>query len=178
MAMTDKPRVLLDSSILLAWIKGEPEAERIQELLDSIERGQVELVVSTVVLAEVFKRPSDRESWGPRMDMVLAKLRSPEVTLLLDVTAPIARRAAEYRTTGNGTKKTPDAVHLATAVLNRCDWLVTLDRDFPSGAGVEVFNLRKLPPGTSLPWAQPVQEDLFSGAGGTIVAFPGSPHDR
>lgn len=39
------------------------------------------------------------------------------------------RSVPEYRLAHG--MKVPDAVHLATAVLNRCDWLVTLDDDFP-----------------------------------------------
>lgn len=27
--------------------------------------------------------------------------------------------------------KLPDAVNLDTAALNRCNWLITFDRDFP-----------------------------------------------
>lgn len=177
MVRSDRPRALLDSSIMLSWIKGEPEARRIQGLLEAIDRGQVALVASTVMLAEVFKRPTDQETWGPKMDQVLTKLRSPEVAMF-DVTPAIARKAAEYRTAYGGTKKTPDALLLATAVLNRCDWLITLDRDFPKDTGVQVFNLHEMHMDSPLPWAQPVQEDLFSGSETSLGGSPFGQQDE
>ncbi len=171
MAKIEQARIaMLDTSVLLAWIKGEPECDRVADLLDFIDRGQARLVESTIILAEVYKRPTDKDKWGPKMDMVLAKLRSREVTLL-DVTRPVVERAAEYRMVHK--LKTPDAVHLATAVLNRCDWLVTLDQDFPAEVeGVRVFNLRRTTPSTPLPWVVPLQDDLFGAANKVVTLRP------
>ena len=79
-----------------------------------------------------------------------------------DVTIPIARKATEYRLAHG--MKVPDAVHLATAVLNRCDWLVTLDDDFPLAVeGVQVVRTELLSEDAALPWeGQPLQLDLFT----------------
>lgn len=82
MAATDRPRVLLDTSALLAWVKGEPECDKIAVLLAFLDRGDGVLVESTVLLAEVYRRANDRPEWQQKMDQILVKLRSRDVVLL------------------------------------------------------------------------------------------------
>ncbi|KYF76117.1 MULTISPECIES: type II toxin-antitoxin system VapC family toxin [Tessaracoccus] len=164
MAKTDVKRVLMDSSALLAWINGEPAAGRITGLLDMIDRGEAELVASVIVLAEVYKKSNavsqrERELQDAKLAAIRAKLESRDV-LLLDVTVPVARKATDYR--GTHGMKLPDATHLATAVLNRCDWLVTLDRDFPQIDGLRVFRMKELLSSIELPWDTAVQQTFFA----------------
>lgn len=170
MAKSENKRVLLDSSALIAWINGEPAAGRVTGLIDMIDRGDAQLVESVLVLAEVYKRSTasdkdERQRQDVKLGSIRAKLESREVALL-DVTAPVARKATEYRV--NHKLKVADAIHLATAVLNRCDWLVTLDRDFPQLEGLRIFRMELLDPTTELPWDMPVQESLFAGSGNVI----------
>lgn len=166
MAKIETKRVLLDSSALIAWINGEPAAGRIAGLIDMIDRGDAQLVESVLVLAEVYKRSTasdkaERHRQNAKLSLIRARLESRDVALL-DVTAPVARKATEYRVNHN--LKVADATHLATAVLNRCDWLVTLDRDFPQLDGLRIFRMELLDPTAELPWDLSVQESLFAGA--------------
>ena len=46
-------RALLDASALIGVIKGEPNFECLRTLLAAIDRGEVTLVESTAILAEV-----------------------------------------------------------------------------------------------------------------------------
>lgn len=169
MATISRQRVLLDASALIAVIADEPVAARVAGLLAMLDRGEAELVESVLIFGEVF-RPSDakdpikRREQNAKLAAIRARLESREV-VLLDVTAPVVRKATEFRLS-NGLKL-PDAVHLATAVLNRCDWLVTLDRDFPQLPGVlKVFRLEDLTdPKIMLPWDATVQTSLFDEGG-------------
>ncbi|MFZ1484562.1 type II toxin-antitoxin system VapC family toxin [Nostocoides sp.] len=80
---------------------------------------------------------------------------------MLDVTPPIVKKAAEFRR-NRRPKKLPDAIHLATAVLNKCDWLVTFDDDFPDVDGLRTFRWPQLrDPQIDLPWIVAVQDPLF-----------------
>lgn len=163
MAKSDIRRVLMDSSALIALIKGEPPAARLAGLLAMIERGDAQLVESVIVLAEVYKRSthpdqSERQRQDALLDDIRAKLESRDV-ILLDVTPPVARKATELRAKHG--LKLPDAIHLATALLNRCDWLVTLDRDFPQLGALRVFRLELLDPVARLPWDVTIQDALF-----------------
>lgn len=178
MATSSRPRVLLDASALISVIKDEPVAARVDGLLAMLDRGEAELVESVLIFGEVFK-PSDSKDPGQRqaqnatLAAIRSRLESREV-MLLDVTAPVVRKATEYRLSHG--LKLPDAVHLATAVLNRCDWLVTLDRDFPQMPGVlKVFRLEDLADACiKLPWDVAVQDSLFDGESrpDNVIEFP------
>jgi len=151
--------VLLDACALITWIKGEPEVHLMDDLFDAADSGNVQIAGSTVLLAEVYKKPAPGQTWGPRLDMVLARLKSPKV-MLFDVTAPVALRAADYRR--DHRLKAPDALHLATAALNRCDWLVTFDTQFPVQVGdVRVYNARRGTATSVPPWSSPQQPGLL-----------------
>lgn len=163
MAKSDIKRVLMDSSALIALIKGEPPAARMAGLMAMIKRGDAQLVESVIVLAEVYKRSthadeSERQRQDALLDDIRDKLESRDV-MLLDVTPPVARKVTELRMKYG--LRLPDATHLATALLNGCDWLVTLDRDFPQLGALRVFRMELLDPAVSLPWDVSVQGDLF-----------------
>lgn len=164
MAMSETPRVLLDASALIAVIKDEPNAHHVDDLLTMLDRGEVQLVESVIILGEVFKSSTDpdtakRERHETRLQAIRSLLESRDV-LLLDVTAPIVRKATEYRL-GRG-MKLPDAIHLATAALNRCDWLVTYDRDFPEALEKpQIVRLNHNGEPLNLPWTRKEDVALF-----------------
>nr|WP_290126789.1 type II toxin-antitoxin system VapC family toxin [Cutibacterium avidum] len=151
----------MDSCAFLAWIKGEPEAAVMQSLFDLIDAGDADLVVSAFIFAEVYKPAGPGEAWQPKMDAVLAKLRSRDVEVV-DVTQPVAACAAQLRL-AHGLKGM-DSIHLASAVKNRCTWFVTKDRKFPSEAdGVQVWDIHAMS-AEQLPWMSrgvPQQPNLF-----------------
>lgn len=175
MAKTERPRVLIDSSALLATIRDEPSAARLDGLLGFIDRGEAHLVESVLVLAEVYKTsqsatPAERDEQNARLDAIRARIESPG-TLLLDVTPPVARKATDFRDQYH--LKLPDAVHLATAVLNRCDWLVTLDRDFPSLGELRMFRMEDLfDQSITLPWDNVLQDELPAEPGNVVHLHP------
>ncbi|UFU03847.1 PIN domain-containing protein [Ruania suaedae] len=178
MAKSETPRVLLDSSALIAVIKDEPNADHVEGLLGMLDRGEVQLVESVVALAEVYK-PSDHKDSAvrDRHDTKLQQIRlllESRTVLLLDVTQPIVRKATEYRR--DYRMKLPDAVHLATAALNDCDWLVTFDRDFPERlGGLKVVRLDHAEEPRDLPWRCQVEESLFDyPTGENVIQLHGS----
>lgn len=164
MATSDIPRVLMDSCALLAIIKNEHGAERLDGLMATIALGKAQLVESVLVLGEVFKRSdANDEAERIRQDQMLEDIRrllkSREV-LLLDVTPPITEKATEFRRDHG--LKLADAVHLATAVLNRCDWFVTFDKDFRKVNDLRIFRIDRLRDSPiPLPWDLPGQDPLF-----------------
>lgn len=172
MASSEPPRVLLDSCALLAVIKNEPGSERLDGLMDMIVRDKAQLLESVLVLGEVYKRSTagaevDRSREDAKLGEIRKLLTSQKVTLL-DVTPPVVQKATELRQAHS--LKLPDAVHLATAILNRCDWFVTFDRDFQRVTGPTVFRLDRVPErATQLPWELPVQPELSYDAPPNVV---------
>lgn len=164
MAKSEIPCVLLDSSALIAVIKDEPNSEHIDGLLDMLARGEVRLYESVIVMGEVYKTsdsndPRERDQHAAKLQQIRSLLESQQV-VQLDVTAPIVRKATEFRR--QWAMKLPDAIHLATAVLNGCDWLVTFDRDFPEQVdGLRLVRLNHVNEPWDLPWQRPVEASLF-----------------
>lgn len=166
MASNDRPRVLLDSCALLAVINNEPGSERLDGLMELIDQDKAELVESVLVLGEVYKHSDakdedERARQSHKLEEIRKLLKSRQV-ILLDVTSPIVERATEYRQSLG--LKLADAVHLATAVLNCCDWIVTLDKDFRNAAelnGLKTYRVDQLRDGsTQLPWDVAIQDQL------------------
>ncbi len=166
MANSEVPRVLLDSSALLAVIKNEPGSERLDGLMEMITHDKAQVVESVLVLGEVYKQSdtkdgAERARQDQKLDEIRKLLKSRQV-MLLDVTPPIVEKATEFRLSLG--LKLADAVHLATAVLNRCDWLVTFDKDFRNAndlTGLRTFRVDHLRVrSTRLPWELAVQDEL------------------
>lgn len=132
MAKPDKVEsALLDASALIGYLKGEPEYACLKSLMAAVDKGEVKLVESTAILAEVMSgHARDTPAHAAARDKVRALLESP-ATELVDVSAPIARKAGELRVKHR--MGTWDAIHLATAILARVDVVVVQDHKFPEG---------------------------------------------
>lgn len=127
MARPDKiGSVLLDASALIGVIVDDPEFSCLRSLLAAVDRGEVRLVESTAILAEVLVRhPDDAQEHTHARGTVRELLESPE-TQLVDVSIAVARKAGELRVKHG--LKTWDAVHLATAIVAEVDVLIARDR--------------------------------------------------
>ena len=124
-------RALLDASALIGVIKGEPDFECLRTLLAAIDRGEVTLVESTAILAEVQPgHIADNPRHTRAREAVRALLES-STTELVDVNTIVARKAGHLRVKHAMT--TWDAVHLATAILAKVDVLIVRDGKFPTG---------------------------------------------
>jgi predicted nucleic acid-binding protein len=162
-ARTDPRRVYLDACALIAIINDEAGAERLDALLDMITRGDAQLIESVQILGEVYRKsdaedPNIRRDQDEKLANIRARLESRDVQLL-DVTPHIIRMATEFRQRYG--LKLPDAVHLATALLNKCDWLVTFDGKFPDLDGMRTFRMKHLiDSSVGLPWETEIQEAL------------------
>ena len=128
---------LLDASALIGVIKGDPEFECLKSLLAAVDRGEVTLVESTAILAEVLpQHTTDTAAHTLAREGARALLESP-ATQLVDVSTAVARLAGRLRVEHG--LKTWDAVHLATAVLAGVDVLVVRDGKFPKDAYEGVY---------------------------------------
>jgi len=125
-------RALLDASCLIGIIAGDPNYAPLQTLLAAVDRGEVTLVESTAVLAEVL--PIHAHGDPAKRQLILELLESPQ-TQLIDVSTVVARRAADLRVQHG--LKTWDAVHLATGVVGEVDVVFVRDSSFPTGQTVE-----------------------------------------
>ena len=117
---------VVDTSVLVAFLEATDShhAAAVAEL--TRVRANHDIVISTVVYAEVLVGPSQR---GPKEEAVAEAFLST-IGGVETVSVPIARRAARLRArTG---LKLPDAVVIATGLELDADEILTADRRWAS----------------------------------------------
>jgi len=116
-----------DSNLFLAYLNDEPDnADIVDALIDYArdQKNETMIVVSTLVLAEI--RP--RSSYDPDRSRVVKELFYTDIPYMriVGVTPPIAELASQIGGTHNEITS-PDAIHVATALLEGAVIMYTLD---------------------------------------------------
>lgn len=129
-------RPCLDSSVYIAAINNEPgRVEIARDILNAADEGQIQIVASTFVAAEVIKMKGEGEPLSPESETKIdAILRSPRIQMFeLDLSLAIeARRVARLHSLKPG-----DAIHLATAIRAKADVLLRFDNRFRTNGQIE-----------------------------------------
>ena len=132
----------LDTAPLIFYIEEhESYGPVLDPFFEAVRDGDVRVVTSTVTLLEVLVHPlkHDDEPLAQKYNDIL--LSSPNIETI-PVTPATAQTAAELRAQQN--LKTPDAIHLATAINHHAAAFLTNDRDFGTVASLEVIKVRDL----------------------------------
>jgi predicted nucleic acid-binding protein len=125
-----KRMIYWDACLLIAYIAGEPfwDLEILQGIEDLVEEINTErciLLTSTITLTEIFLGELTVAQKAKLNDV----FKRPNL-MWADVNTKVADRASSirehYRSKGINIA-TPDAIHLATAILYKTDTLYTLD---------------------------------------------------
>lgn len=125
MNIPDGSRIYPDADTLIYYFERHARyGGAAAELLKRVETGAITAVVSTVVLTEVLVTEYER-SFQSGQELKNAMLSYPNLAWF-PVTADLAARAAVLRAAY--TLRTPDALHVATALEQRANWFVTNDR--------------------------------------------------
>lgn len=128
MATKKQPIVICcDACVLIDIITGAENdterAEALRDLINSEENGECKLIFSVLIYPEILhtsgKMPNDCEK-------ILAKfLTSGENKLMIATDLIIAKKAQAIRNKTN--LNTPDAIHVATAIIAGANYLNTFD---------------------------------------------------
>jgi predicted nucleic acid-binding protein len=132
--LSEGATVLVDSAPWIYLLEDHVEfAPRFVGLFDAAERGQIQLALSTITLAEVLTGPfkAGQTALAKRYEIALNQYQV--VPLTPAVTSLAAQLRVEYRL------KLPDAVQLASALDIGAAALVTHDRDFSAVQGLPVL---------------------------------------
>jgi len=135
-------RVAIDTAPLIFFIeRRQPYVDWLRPFFQAVARGDIRAIAFTVVLLEVLVHPiqcGDEKLAHDYNDILLS---SPNISTV-PVTPSIAQLAAEWR--ANGSLKTPDAIHLATAMQHQADAFLTNDRDFGEVDCLKILCVRDL----------------------------------
>lgn len=153
MARGPGPKTYLDSCIFIDVIKRNPGLwPDSYKLLLAVERRDIRLVASTLVLAEVSC--AGLRTQNPAVTNVVDSYLDRVQTSWAEVDLFTVRKArelsAQYGVAG------ADAVHLATAVRLEATFFVSRDRKFPYGQTVEGCNVVR--PGESFLWEETLDD--------------------
>ena len=123
--MADPEHRCWDSVCCLGWLKNEPDkVPACQAVLDLVDAGKVEIVVSTLAVAEVlWLRNHERI---PREDKETVRAFFRRSTFLIASVDLATAELAQELVWDYGVKP-KDAIHVATALLLRCVSLDTFD---------------------------------------------------
>jgi predicted nucleic acid-binding protein len=122
----DGSRILLDSVSIVYYIERNPTYfAAASEWMERVNAGRLTAAASALLLAEVLV-PAYRAGNPAAARQARAALERIPNFELLEVTAAVSEVAARLRAEHN--LRTPDALHVATALRDGADWIVTNDR--------------------------------------------------
>ena len=111
-----KDLICWDSSVLISWIRGDEIADKrraIETVVNSIERGTYKLAISTLIYVEVLERTMPEGAIAQ-----FKKFMQNRQTLeIVAVDIRVAEKAQVIRNKSSKTIRTPDAIHVATAIV-------------------------------------------------------------
>jgi len=132
----------LDTAPLLYFIGRHPRyLELVRTFFQAVDRGDVTVVTSTITLTEVLVHPlrqGNVELVRRYRDILLY---SPGISIL-PVSSRVAEEAAQLRASYGF--KTPDAIHIATAVLADAQTFLTNDKRLAKPSSIQVLILDDL----------------------------------
>ena len=118
-------RPYLDTSVHIADVQNEPGREISTRILSLAEQGNLTIIASTFVIAELVYATSGMGYIAPEEDVVIQRRFLNSWTQTIDLTVPIAREAR--RIAREHGLKPPDAVHVATALQADADVFLSWD---------------------------------------------------
>ena len=128
-------RVTVDSAPLIYFLENHRvHARRFEALFNANAAGSLEIVISSIAVAEVLTGPlkDGNEALADRYRRVLAEWQ------IVPVDAELAALAARLRASHK--LRLPDAIHAATALSTDSVALVTHDRDFSGLKGLRIID--------------------------------------
>ncbi len=165
-----KPVIYWDTCVFIAWLKDETDKwppaiwQGIQDVADLVNVGQAILVTSTLIRTEVFLGTLTLEQ-KQKFAGILRRRNVQEVAPHMR----IADRASAIREKHK--IKTPDAIHLATAILYGVDEMQTMDGWHEDGKCDGLLALSGNVAGYNLWITEPYQR----GTPSTLTATPSEP---
>lgn len=133
--------IYIDTSVAIYTIEGNRDYySLLQPLWSKFYAGEIQIVSSELILLEVLVVPLRSENNSLVADYEELLLSSQ--IQLLPISQSILRQAANLRATTN--IKTPDAIHVATALSVNCNLFITNDKDLRNVPGLPVVILREV----------------------------------
>lgn len=127
-ALRSVSRLYLDTAPLIYWVEAHPDyIMKMDRVVDAIETTPLRALTSVLTLVEVLVQPlrvGNTDLAQEYHDILVMR----DDYRLVEISTDIAISAAAIR--ARYSLRTPDAIHVATAIKMGCDAILTNDRDF------------------------------------------------
>jgi len=134
----------LDTPPFIYFIEEHPKyLSIVQPVFAAIANSKLRGVTSALTLLETLVQPY-RVGNAPLAEQYEAFLTRSHGLRCEEITSAVLRAAAQLRAAYN--IKTPDAIHLATALVANCSVYLTNDRDLPFVPGIRILQVRSYLP--------------------------------
>ena len=134
--------VYIDTSILIYRIENiEPFLALSFPLWEALEKEEVYIITSQLTYLETMVKPMQLNN-KIVCDLYKAVLFETNGLKCIPISFSILRKATEIRATYN--LKTPDAIHIATAILKKASVFLTNDPAFKRVKEIDVIVLKEL----------------------------------
>ena len=120
-------KVALDTSCFIYLMEGSLYYNTLHSLFGAIELGSLSAVTSTITIAELLTGPAKRKDTRLWEEYRSTLYHFPNLSFR-NLDLPIAEKSAQLRALYN--LRTPDAIQLATAILEEVNVLITNDQHF------------------------------------------------
>ena len=135
-------KIAIDTMIFIyAFEKHSTYLPFVKSFFQSLEKGDLRAVTSTVTLAECLVLPYRQRDYALAAQYLVLFRNFPHLSALA-VTGDIAERAAFLRAQYN--LKTPDAIQLATALVSDAPFFLTNDESLPTIEGIQTLLLSRM----------------------------------
>ena len=126
-ALRSTRRLYLDSALLIYWVEGHSDyIAKMDRIIGVIEASPLQGLTSVLTLTEVMVQPLRTGNTDLAQEYHDILVSRDDYTLV-SITAEIAISAGAIRAHYN--LRTPDAIHVATAIQTDCDAFLTNDAD-------------------------------------------------
>jgi predicted nucleic acid-binding protein len=123
----DYGKVAIDSNCFIYLMEGSPYTNKLTDLFQKIESRSIKGVTSIITLSEILTGPYKIKDYKLVEEYRSTLLHFPNLTFR-EMDFNIANKTAQCRAEYG--LKTPDAIQLATAILEEADVFITNDMDF------------------------------------------------
>ena len=141
-ALKNIGHLYIDTAPLIYYVEEHPTyIKRMDKIIEQIQKKPIIVTCSVLTLTEILPVPLKAGNSKLIQDYRDILLYSKEFRMV-NISEQIAGTAAQLRATYN--LKTPDALHLSTAIEARCDAFLTNDKTLKRVIGIHILVLDEL----------------------------------
>lgn len=132
----------IETAPFIYFVEKHPDyVAKMRSIFQRVDEAQLQVITSTITLTEVLTLPFETGNVSYQRAYREMLLNTASITTL-PVTASIAEKAAELR--ARHRLRTPDALHIATALVSGCDAFLTNDLKLKRVTEIQVLVLGEL----------------------------------